>query len=194
MHVLKPFHPPPPSPIFHISTHDRMRLSIAQDIAAGMHSLYAHGMQHRHLSSSSVLLTSDWRAKVRYIRGQQCNSRSPHGSREGSFSWLKLFIIYQYISIYIVVRMLAVHAPRLTSARLLGTQLLILFIYTWYEIVQCKLNRAPHFCPGDSVLFYRVSCGMSLCWDTLAVRGGNVDDDRDDILLGRRGIRPRGRR
>ncbi|CAM9457861.1 unnamed protein product, partial [Hapterophycus canaliculatus] len=41
-----------------------IRLGIAKDMAAGMRSLYAHGMQHRHLSSNSVLLTSDFRAKV----------------------------------------------------------------------------------------------------------------------------------
>lgn len=43
----------------------RMRLGIAEDIALGMKSLYAQGMQHRHLTSNSVLLTSDYRAKVR---------------------------------------------------------------------------------------------------------------------------------
>lgn len=42
-----------------------MRLVIAMDVAAGMKSLYAHGMQHRKLTSSAILLTSDYRAKVR---------------------------------------------------------------------------------------------------------------------------------
>ncbi|CBJ30511.1 Zn binding domain-containing protein [Ectocarpus siliculosus] len=42
----------------------RVRLGIAKDIALGMRSLYAHGMQHRHLSSDSILLTSDYRAKI----------------------------------------------------------------------------------------------------------------------------------
>lgn len=42
----------------------RVRLGIAKDSAMGMKSLYAHGMQHRHLSSNSILLTSDYRAKV----------------------------------------------------------------------------------------------------------------------------------
>lgn len=42
----------------------RIRLGIAKDMAAGMRSLYAHGMQHRHLSSNAVLLTGDFRAKV----------------------------------------------------------------------------------------------------------------------------------
>eukprot|EP00752_Nemacystus_decipiens_P009411 g8414.t1 len=42
----------------------RVRLGIAKDTALGMKSLYAHGMQHRHLSSKSILLTSDFRAKI----------------------------------------------------------------------------------------------------------------------------------
>eukprot|EP00903_Cladosiphon_okamuranus_P014963 g13850.t1 len=42
----------------------RMRLGIAEDIALGMKSLYSHGMQHRHLTSHSILLTSDYRAKI----------------------------------------------------------------------------------------------------------------------------------
>ncbi|CAM9964972.1 unnamed protein product [Ectocarpus sp. 12 AP-2014] len=42
----------------------RVRLGIAKDTALGMRSLYAHGMQHRHLSSNSILLTSDYRAKI----------------------------------------------------------------------------------------------------------------------------------
>ena len=42
----------------------RKRLSIARDVAAGMKSLYAHGMQHRHLSSKTILLTSHLQAKV----------------------------------------------------------------------------------------------------------------------------------
>lgn len=46
---------------------DRIRLGIAKDTALGMKSLYAHGMQHRHLSSNSILLTSDYRAKVRRV-------------------------------------------------------------------------------------------------------------------------------
>ena len=45
----------------------RVRLGIAKDTALGMKSLYAHGMQHRHLSSKSILLTSDFRAKVRRV-------------------------------------------------------------------------------------------------------------------------------
>ncbi|CAM9360385.1 unnamed protein product [Sphacelaria rigidula] len=40
------------------------RKSIAQDVAAGMRSVYAHGMQHRRLTSTSVLLTHSWRAKI----------------------------------------------------------------------------------------------------------------------------------
>lgn len=43
----------------------RVRLGIAKDTAMGMKSLYDHGLQHRHLSSNSILLTSDYRAKVR---------------------------------------------------------------------------------------------------------------------------------
>lgn len=44
-----------------------IRISIAQDVAAGMRTLYAHGMQHRQLTSYSILMTHDWRAKVRVL-------------------------------------------------------------------------------------------------------------------------------
>eukprot|EP00903_Cladosiphon_okamuranus_P006604 g6451.t1 len=43
---------------------ERVRLGIAKDTAMGMKTLYAYGMQHRHLSSKSILLTSDFRAKI----------------------------------------------------------------------------------------------------------------------------------
>ena len=52
-------------PLTHLPTGiGRVRLGIAKDTALGMKSLYAHGMQHRHLTSKSILLTSDFRAKV----------------------------------------------------------------------------------------------------------------------------------
>lgn len=44
----------------------RARLSIARDVAAGMRSLYAHGMQHRHLTSKAILLTHGLQAKVHH--------------------------------------------------------------------------------------------------------------------------------
>lgn len=58
-----------------LQTTTRVRLGIAKDIALGMKSLYDHGMQHRHLTSNSVLLTGDYRAKVRRAVRIDCPQR-----------------------------------------------------------------------------------------------------------------------